>query len=86
MIDNVPAGRHPSMDNPNPLWIYYPDTGKKFVVPRCNAGNQFPQGWRSCILKVIATDTGNGPNDDLDQGYITLLVQGAGFGDPRYLG
>ena len=74
------------MDNPNPLWIYYPDTGKKFVVPRCNAGPAFPQGWHSCILKVIATDTGNGPSDDLDQGYITLLVQGAGFGDPRYLG
>jgi hypothetical protein len=86
MIDNIPTGRHPSMDNPNPLWIYYPDTGKKFVVPRCNAGNQFPQGWHSCILKVIATDTGHGPNDDFDQGYITLLVQGAGFGDPRYLG
>jgi hypothetical protein len=86
MIDNVPAGKHPSMENPNPLWIYYPDTGKRFVVPRCNAGPTFPQGWRSCILKVIATDTGNGPSDDLDQGYITLYVQGAEFGDPRYLG
>ena len=29
MIDNVPAGRHPSMENPNPLWIYYPDTGEE---------------------------------------------------------
>jgi hypothetical protein len=85
MIDNVPPGRHPSMDNPNPLWLYNPDTGRLAVVPRCKAGNQFPGGWHSCILKVIATDTGTGPNDDLAQGYITLLVQGAGFGDPRYV-
>jgi hypothetical protein len=86
MIDNVPAGKRPSFENPNPLWLYHPDTGKRSVVPRCNPGRTFPQGWHSCILKVIAVDTGNGPGDDLDQGYITLLVQGSGFGDPRYLG
>jgi hypothetical protein len=86
MIDNLPAGRHPSMDNPNPLWIYHPETGRRAVVPRCAPGNQFPPGWHSCIVKVIATDTGYGPSDDFDQGYITLMVQGAGYGDPRYLG
>jgi hypothetical protein len=82
MIDNLPAGARPALDNPNPLWIFYPKTGKRFVVPRCNPGPTFPQGWHSCILKVIATDI----HGDFDQGYITLLVQGSGFGDPRYLG
>jgi hypothetical protein len=83
-IDNVPAGRHPAFDNPNPLWLWFP-SGAKRVVPRCiksAAGPTFPTGWNSCVIKVIATD----PYGDLDQGYITLLVQGQGFGDPRYLG
>ncbi len=83
MIDNLPPNARPSFDNPNPLWrVDLKDPSKKYVVPRCKPGPTFPQGWRSCIISVVASDT----NGDFDQGTITLLVQGAGFGDPRYIG
>ena len=83
--DDIPAGRTPSFDNPNPLWRIDPNTGKLYVVPKCLSGERFPAGWRSCVLQVHAIDTGTGPSDDLDQGWVKLLVQGAGFGDPRYV-
>jgi hypothetical protein len=87
LIDNVPAGRTPSLDNPNPLWeLDGTAPGGRKVVPRCASGPALPSGWDTCIVKVIATDIGNGPSDDFDQGYITLLVQGSGFGDPRWAG
>jgi hypothetical protein len=84
--DDIPAGRQPSFDNPHPLWRFDPETGKLYVVPRCLAGGKFPAGWHSCVLQVHATDVCCGPSDDLDQGWIKLLVQGSGFGDPRYMG
>jgi len=84
--DDIPPGRQPSFDNPNPLWRIDPKTGKLYVVPKCLSGGKFPAGWRSCVLEVHATDVNGGPSSDLDQGWIKLLVQGAGFGDPRYVG
>jgi hypothetical protein len=79
--DDIPPGRTPSFDNPNPLWVLNPD-GRRFVVPRCLTGNRFPAGWHSCILRVHAIDV----NGDLDRGWIKLLVQGQGYGDPRFVG
>jgi hypothetical protein len=84
--DDIPAGRQPSFDNPNPLWRLDTKSGRLYIVPRCLPGEQFPAGWHSCVLQVHATDVSGGPSDDLDQGWIKLLVQGSGFGDPRYLG
>jgi hypothetical protein len=84
--NDIPAGRTPSFDNPNPLWLVNPTTGRLFVVPKCVGGDKLPAGWHSCVLEVHATDTGTGPTNDLDQGWIKLLVQGVGFGDPRYMG
>ena len=82
MIDNLPAGAVPSFQNPDPLWRLDSKTGKRYVVPRCRRGGRFPQGWRSCIVSVQSTDT----DGDYDTGTITLRVQGAGFGDPAYVG
>jgi uncharacterized repeat protein (TIGR01451 family) len=85
MIDNLPAGAHPSFHNPNPLWVVdeaNPDI--RYVVPRCKPGPTFPPGWRSCIVSVLAIDPDQ--YHDFDAGTITLLVQGKGFGDPRFNG
>jgi hypothetical protein len=83
LIDNLLPGHRPSFDNPNPLWSISPsDPNRRFVVPRCAPGPTFPRGWHSCILHVHAVDA----TGDDDQGWITLLVQGTGFGDPRYVG
>jgi hypothetical protein len=85
LIDNLPPGKKPSFDNPNPLWRLDPaNPNVRYVVPKCKPGPAFPPGWRSCIIHVHAVDIG--PGEDTDQGWITLLVQGAGFGDPRYVG
>jgi hypothetical protein len=87
LIANLPPGRTPAFDNPNPLWVLDAKApGGKRVVPVCKPGPTLPAGQNTCVIKVIATDTGTGPADDFDQGYITLLVQGSGFGDPRYVG
>ena len=82
LIDNLPAGAVPSYQNPDPLWRLDQKTGRRYVVPRCRPGPRFPQGWRSCIVSVRSLDT----DGDYDTGTITLLVQGAGFGDPAYVG
>jgi hypothetical protein len=84
--DDIPPGRTPSFDNPNPLWLVNRKTGKLSVVPKCLAGEKLPAGWHSCVLQVHATDVCCGFRADLDQGWIKLRVQGAGFGDPRYVG
>ncbi len=82
---DIPAGRTPSLDNPNPLWEFDAKApGGKRVVPVCRKGPTLPSGWDTCIVRVVAIDTS--PTGDLDQGYITLLAQGSGFGDPRYVG
>jgi hypothetical protein len=83
-ISNLPAGVRPSFDNPHPLWRLDDKTGALHVVPKCLAGGEFPEGWRSCVLSVIADP--NDPAHDYDSGTITLRVQGVGFGDPRYIG
>lgn len=83
-ISNLPAGVKPSFDNPHPLWRLDDKTGALYEVPKCPAGSGFPKGWRSCVLSVIADP--NDPGHDWDSGTITLRVQGAGFGDPRYIG
>ena len=83
LISNIPPGRTPSFDNPNPLWeLDGAAPGGRKIVPVCKPGPTLPAGWDSCIVKVFAVD----PYGDLDQGYITLLVQGSGFGDPRWAG
>ena len=83
LIDDLLPGTHPSFDNPNPLWRIDPnDPNRKFVVPKCLSGPAFPSGWHSCILHVHAIDT----TGDDDQGWITLMIQGTGFGDPRFVG
>ena len=84
LISNVAPGEKPSLDNPNPLWRLDDKTGKRFVVPRCLPGPTFPAGWHSCIISVLADP--NDPAHDYDSGTITLLVQGTGFGDPRFIG
>ena len=83
-IDNLPAGAVPSFDNPNPLWRIDDRTGARYVVPHCRPGGVFPPGWHSCVLKVIADP--NDPAHDYDSGTITLLVQGNGLGDPKFIG
>jgi hypothetical protein len=83
-ISNLPAGVRPSFDNPHPLWRLDDKTGALHVVPKCLASGEFPKGWRSCVLSVIADP--NDPAHDYDSGTITLRVQGVGFGDPRYIG
>lgn len=84
LISNLPPGARPSFDNPNPLWRIDDKTGALFVVPKCKPGPTFPKGWHSCIISVLADP--NDPAHDYDSGTITLLVQGMGFGDPRYIG
>ena len=84
LISNLPPGVKPSFDNPNPLWRFDEKTGKRYVVPKCLPGGNFPTGWHSCILSVVADP--NDPLHDYDSGTITLKVQGQGFGDPRYIG
>jgi hypothetical protein len=84
LISNLPAGAHPSFRNPNPLWKINPVTGVRTVVPKCRPGPAFPAGWHACIVKVTAE--GLDPLHDYDAGTITLLVQGTGFGDPRFVG
>jgi hypothetical protein len=83
-IDNLPANAVPSFDNPNPLWRIDDKTGARYVVPHCKPGGVFPPGWHSCVFSVIADP--NDPLHDYDSGTITLLVQGNGLGDPRYIG
>ena len=83
-ISNLPAGSVPSFDNPHPLWRLDDKTGARYVVPKCLAGGEFPKGWHSCIISVLADP--NDPGHDWDSGTITLKVQGMGFGDPRYIG
>jgi hypothetical protein len=84
LISNVTPGERPSFDNPNPLWRLDDRTGARHVVPKCLSGPTFPQGWHSCIISVLADP--NDPSHDYDSGTITLLVQGLGFGDPRFIG
>src|SRR5262249_8800989 len=83
-ISNLPPGAKPRFDNPPPLWRLDDKTGKRFVVPKCLPGPSFPKGWHSCVISVIADP--NDPFHDYDSGTITLLVQGLGFGDPRFIG
>ncbi len=91
-IDDVVPGTKPPFDNPNPLWMLDAKApGGKRVVPQCMPGPAFPTGWLTCVIQVHAIDvpTGAGatnPDNDYDQGWIKLLVQGTGFGDPRYIG
>jgi len=84
LISNLPPHAVPSFDNPNPLWRLDEKTGARYVVPMCLPGGNFPKGWHSCILSVLAAP--NDPAHDYDSGTITLKVQGQGFGDPRYIG
>jgi hypothetical protein len=84
LISNLPPGARPSFDNPHPLWRLDDKTGARYVVPKCLPGNEFPKGWHSCIISVLADP--NDPGHDYDSGTITLKVQGMGFGDPRYIG
>jgi hypothetical protein len=83
LVTSTPNGIRPSFDNPDPLWRVDND-GKRFVVPLCKPGNKFPAGWHSCIVSVIVNP--NDPGHDWDSGTITLLVQGTGFGDPKFQG
>ncbi len=83
-LSNVKPGETPSFDNPNPLWTLDERTGSRHIVPKCLPGPTFPQGWRSCVISVLADP--NDPTRDYDSGTITLLVQGTGFGDPRFIG
>jgi hypothetical protein len=83
-IANLAPNAVPSFDNPHPLWLLNEQTGKRYVVPKCLAGGEFPKGWHSCVLSVLADP--NDPAHDYDSGTITLKVQGMGFGDPRYIG
>jgi hypothetical protein len=83
-IDDIVPGTRPAFDNPNPLWMLEAKApGGKRVVPKCKAGPSFPAGWRTCVIQVHAVDVYPG---DYDKGWIKLLVQGTGFGDPRYIG
>jgi hypothetical protein len=83
-ISNLPPGTHLRLDNPNPLWTFLGKTpSTKAVVPRCLEGPRLPRGWHSCVVSVIANDP---VDNDYDAGTINLLVQGGGFGDPRYIG
>jgi hypothetical protein len=84
LISNLPPGVKPSFDNPHPLWRYDDKTGALYVVPKCLAGGEFPKGWHSCIISVLADP--NDPGHDWDSGTITLKVQGMGFGDPKFQG
>jgi hypothetical protein len=84
LISNLPPGVKPSFDNPHPLWRLDDKTGARYVVPKCLANGDFPKGWHSCIISVLADP--NDPGHDFDSGTITLKVQGMGFGDPRYIG
>jgi hypothetical protein len=83
-ISNLPPGTHLRLDNPNPLWTFPGETpSTKAVVPHCLKGPKLPKGWHSCVVSVIANDP---VDNDYDAGTINLLVQGGGFGDPRYIG
>ncbi len=81
LIDNLPAYKVASFDNPDPLWVLEPGNARR-VVPPCPTGPKLPVGWQSCVASVSASD----PDNDSDAGTITLLVRGAGFGDPRFVG
>jgi hypothetical protein len=91
-IDDIVPGTKPAFDNANPLWMFDAKApGGKRVVPKCTAAHTFPAGWLTCVLQVHAIDvpSQNGLTDeadDYDKGWIKLLVQGTGFGDPRYIG
>ena len=91
-IDDIVPGTKAQFDNPNPLWMFDAKApGGKRVVPQCKSGPTFPAGWLTCVLQVHAIDVPSGagasnPANDYDQGWIKLLVQGTGFGDPRYIG
>jgi hypothetical protein len=91
-LDDIVPGTKPAFDNRNPLWMLEPKApGGRRVVPKCTAAHTLPPGWLTCVLQVHATDVPSrtGPvdeADDYDQGWIKLLVQGTGFGDPRYIG
>ena len=91
-IDDIVPGTKPALDNPNPLWMFDAKaTGGKRVVPQCMPGPAFPAGWLTCVIQVHAIDVPRGAGasnsqNDYDQGWIKLLVQGTGFGDPRYIG
>ncbi len=83
-IDDIKPGTKPVFDNRNPLWMLDAKApGGRRVVPKCTAGGALPAGWLTCVLQVHAVDPYPG---DYDQGWIKLLVQGTGFGDPRYIG
>ena len=81
LIHNLPPGAVPRFDNPDPLWVIDPAHAKR-IVPLCKGGPRLPVGWQSCVARVLAND----PDSDGDAGTITLLVRGAGFGDPKYVG
>jgi hypothetical protein len=83
-LSNLPPNTVPSFDNPHPLWRLDDKTGARYVVPKCLPGGEFPKGWHSCVLSVVAAP--NDPGHDFDSGTITLKVQGMGFGDPKYIG
>ena len=84
LIKNLPAGERPSFQNPDPLWRVNPANpgARRTVVPPCAPGPRLPVGWQSCVAYVIASDA----DGDGDTGTVTLLVRGAGFGDPAYVG
>ncbi len=83
LISNLPPHTVPNVDNNrDPLWVINPlDAHHRTIVPACPEG-RLPLGWQSCILGVRQSDV----DGDADTGTITLLVRGAGFGDPRYVG
>jgi hypothetical protein len=83
LVDNRAPGSALRLTNPDPLWkSALAAPGPWTIVPRCKTGPTLPVGWQSCIASVHSTD----PDGDDDAGTITLLVRGAGFGDPRYVG
>jgi hypothetical protein len=91
-LDDIVPGTKPTFDNPNPLWMLDAKAaGGKRVVPKCKAGPTLPTGWLTCVIQVHAIDVpvrgqAADESDDYDEGWIKLLVQGTGFGDPRYIG
>ncbi len=91
-LDDIVPGTKPVFDNPHPLWMLDAKApGGRRVVPRCTAAHTLPNGWLTCVLQVHAIDVPSrgeplNESNDYDQGWIKLLVQGTGFGDPRYIG
>ncbi len=79
-----------SGDNTNPLSEIDPVTHGLTPVPHCASSLDawtIPTGSDSCYFAVDPSDSEeDGGDGDADGGTISLLVQGTGFGDPRYIG